>query len=492
MLNNLLSQYHNASEYVKASVWFMFCMLLQKGISTISTPIFTRILTTEEYGQFSVFTTWMGIVTVFVTLSLFYGVFTSGLVRFEKNQAVFASSMQGMLLTMMIGWGIIYYLFQDFWNQIFSMSTMEMTAMLVLIWTSSVFNLWGARQRVLLHYKRLVTVTIATSVCTPVWGVFMVLHADDKVLARIMSMVLVNVLAYTWLFVADMKTGRTFFSAQYWRYALAMAVPLIPHYLSAVILGSADRIMIADIISESAAGIYSLGYAVSQIMAIFNTSLLQSLEPWIYKKIKDNDIRPLENVAYFSMALIALLNILFIAFAPEIVALFAPAAYYDAIWIIPPVAMSVYFTFLYGFFGCFEFYFRKTYFISLATILGAGLNILLNYILLDPFGYWAAGYTTLLCYMIFAIAHYIFMNRICRENMKGAAPYSGKKILSISFGFMFISFVLLYTYDSLILRYAMIAIVLVLLLVKRKYLQKEVTKLISIRKHGGLEQEGME
>ena len=484
MLKNILSKYNAASEYVKASLWFMLCMFLQRGISTITTPIFTRILTTDEYGQFSVFNSWMGIVTVFVTLSIFHGVFTSGLVRFENDRDTFASSMQGLLLTMMFGWGIIYYLFQDFWNGILSMSTMDMLAMFLLIWTSSVFNLWGAKQRVLLNYKRLAAITIVVSFCTPILGIFMVIHADDKVMARIASMVIVNMLVYVWLFCADVKSGRKLFSAQYWHYALVMAVPLIPHYLSAVILGSADRIMIADIISESAAGIYSLGYAIAQIMTIFNTSLLQSMEPWIYKKIKDNDISSLENVAYFAFVLIALLNVFFIAFAPEIVALFAPAAYYDTIWIIPPVAMSVYFTFLYGFFGCFEFYFRKTYFISLATVIGAGVNILLNYIFLGPFGYYAAGYTTLLCYMIFAIMHYIFMNKICMENMSGLKPYQGRKILQISLLFMAVCFVLLCTYEYLVLRYAVILLFAILIYIKRWYLQKEIRNLASIRKNG--------
>lgn len=483
MLKNILSKYNMASEYVKASLWFMLCMFLQKGISTITTPIFTRILSTDEYGQFSVFNSWMSIVTVFVTLSIFHGVFTSGLVRFENNRDSFASSMQGLLLTMMLGWSLIYYLFQDFWNSILSMTTMDMIAMFMLIWTSSIFNLWGAKQRVLLNYKRLVAITIVVSFCTPILGIFMVIHADDKVMARIASMVIVNMLAYVWLFFADLKSGRKFFSAQYWHYAIIMAVPLIPHYLSAVILGTADRIMIADIISESAAGIYSLGYAIAQIMTIFNTSLLQSIEPWIYKKIKDDDIASLENVAYFAFLLIALLNIFFIAFAPEIVALFAPAAYYDAIWIIPPVAMSVYFTFLYGFFGCFEFYFRKTYFISLATVIGAGLNIFLNYIFLEPVGYYAAGYTTLLCYMIFAITHYMFMNKICMDNMSGLRPYRDRKILQISLLFIIVCLVLLCTYKYLILRYIIIFLLTILIYIKRCYLQKEIGNLANIRKN---------
>jgi len=483
MVKKLLLKYSSTSRYVKAFIWYTFCIFLQKGISTISTPIFTRIFNTDEYGQFNVFSSWMGMLTVFVTLSLFNDVFTSGLIRFERNRDVFASSMQGLVLTMALGWGIVWFLFYDILNQLITMSPVEIIAMFVLIWTSAVYSLWGARQRVLLQYKKIVVVTIVVSICTPVLGIFMVVNADDKVTARILSMVIVNTLAYIWLFVADMRNGKTFFSLRYWHYALVMAVPLIPHYLSSVILGSADRIMIANIISESAAGIYSLGYAVAQIMNIFCIALFQSLEPWSYKKIKENDIKSLESVAYFSIEFIAILNIVFIAFAPEVVAVFAPAEYYEAIWIIPPIAMSVYFTFLCGFFNCFEIYFRKTYLISLATIIGAILNIFLNYVLLELLGYWVAGYTTLFCYMIFAVAHYMFMNKICESDMEGEKPYSTKKIILISIVFLFTGGVFLYTYKYLILRYIIVAILLLFIWSRKKYFKREINNLISIRKN---------
>ena len=60
---------------MKASMWFLICSFLQKGISMITTPIFTRILTTSEYGQYSVFNAWLQILTPIVCLSLYAGVY---------------------------------------------------------------------------------------------------------------------------------------------------------------------------------------------------------------------------------------------------------------------------------------------------------------------------------------------------------------------------------------------------------------------------------
>ena len=96
----------------------------------------------------------------------------------------------------------------------------------------------------------------------------------------------------------------------------------------------------------------------------------------------------------------------------------------------------------------------------------------------------AAAYTTLFCYIIFAAAHYIFMNRICRDKLDGVVPYSSKRIIYISMGFMAVCFGLLCSYNYFILRYVIIGMLLLLMWMKRKYLQREVATLVSIRKEG--------
>ena len=167
--------------------------------------------------------------------------------------------------------------------------------------------------------------------------------------------------------------------------------------------------MIDRMVGESEAGIYCLPYSVIMIMTLFSTALSQTISPWMYQKIKNKSIGDLDSVAYPSMIIIAVVNILLILFAPEIVRIFAPSEYYDAIWVIPPVAMSVFFMYVYDLFAKFAFYYEKTGYIMLASVVGAALNVLLNWIFINKYGYTAAGYTTLVCYVAYSIAHYIMM-----------------------------------------------------------------------------------
>lgn len=79
--------------------------------------------------------------------------------------------------------------------------------------------------------------------------------------------------------------------------------------------------MIQKMVSADAAGIYSLAYSISQIMTIFNTALLKTIEPWLYKKMKANRTQDIGRVAYLSLGLVAAVNLILIALAPEAVAI---------------------------------------------------------------------------------------------------------------------------------------------------------------------------
>lgn len=481
MLKKLVKKYSMLPVQVKASFWFLICSFMQKGISVITTPIFTRILSTAEYGQYNVFTSWLSIVTVFVTLNLFSGVYTQGLVKFENKEEQYASSLQGLCTTLVILWTVIYLIFHDFWNDLFSLTTVQMLAMLVMIWTTSVFNFWSVKERVHFKYRKLVVVTIFVSLAKPMIGIFFVLHAEDKVTARILGIVLVELITFSGFFIAQIKKGKKFFLKSVWKYALLFNLPLIPHYLSQSVLYSADRIMIGKMVSENSAGIYSLANSVALIMTLFNSAMLQTVEPWMYKKIKARQIEDLAKVAYPAFFIVALANIALMAFAPEVIAIFAPTEYYDAIWVIPPVAMSVYFMFAYTFFAVFEFYFEKTQYITIATVAGAVLNILLNYIFIGIFGYYAAGYTTLLCYVIYTVFHYCFMKKLAKEQFSGREIYDTKTLLGMSTALIVLGFLFLFTYQYNMIRYALIVVLILVLIVKRNDIWNQAQKLLNIR-----------
>ena len=482
MLDKAWNKYKNFPVQIRASLWFLICSFLQKGISLITTPIFTRLLSTSEYGKYSVFDSWLKIITIFVSLHLYSGVYTQGLVKFSEDRKRFSSSIQGLTISLTLIWTIIYLAFHNYWNSLFSLTTVQMLAMLVMIWSTSAFNLWAGEQRVEYKYRNLVIATLIVSIAKPTVGIVFVKLATDKVTARILGIAIVELVGYIGFFIVQMKRGKQFYHAKYWKHAIVFNLPLIPHYLSQQVLNSSDRIMIKNLVGESEAGIYSLAYSISQIMILFNTALMQTISPWMYKKIKAKKNKDIASIAYISLSIIAVVNLTLILFAPEAVAIFAPKEYYEAIYVIPPVAMSVFFMYSYDLFAKFAFYYEKTRVIMMASVTGALLNLILNYIFIGMYGYIAAGYTTLVCYMVYSVIHYMFMCKVCRECCEGDYPYETRKILRITIPFLIAGFAFLTTYQLPVVRYGIVVAAFIPVVIFRKEIMTTVKRIMSLKK----------
>ncbi len=466
---------------VKASICYLICSFIQKGISVVTTPIFTRLLSTEEYGEYSVFISWWGIIAILVSMNISYGVYTQGLVKFSEDRKRFIASLQGLNTTLVLASATIYTVFHSLWNKLIPLSTVEMIVMFILIWTSSVFSFWAGEQRVEYKYKKLVILTVIVAIIQPAVGIIVIRIFNNKVTARLISMAIVEIIFYLGLYVGQIKRGEVFFSKQYWKYAVKFNIPLIPHYLSQTILNNADRLMIERMLGLGEAGIYSLAYSIALIMMLFNTALSQTLSPWIYKKIKEGKNKDIASVGYLGLLIVATVNYILILLAPEVVRIFAPAEYYDSIWAIPPVAISTLFIFGYDLFAKFAFYYEKTNFVMIVSILSAGLNVVLNYLFINKYGYIAAGYTTLVCYIMSTCGHYAFMRRICKKYCNGVYPFETIKLIMIGTGFVCLGLAVIPLYNYAIIRYTILTILVLLTVIFRKEIARRIKILIKIR-----------
>ena len=485
---NIKKKYQQLPVTVRASMWFFVCSFLQRGISTLTTPIFTRLLSKSEYGDYSAFMSWLEIITVFATLKLGFGVFMQGCVKFEENRAKFASSLLALATTWWFGALVIYGVFHNFWNHLFGLSTFEMLCMFVMMLATIAFNFWSVIKRVDFDYVPLVKLTLLISVLKPVFGVAgILLFPQHRLQARIASLALVELLCYAGLYFSIRKGSKVWYDKQYWKYALGYNLPLIPHFLSQTILNHSDRIMIKQMCGNADAGVYSLAYNISMIMTMVNTSIQNTLNPWIYKKIKEKQFKEIASVSYVVLGIVALANFMLICIAPELVRVFAPPEYFEAIYVIPPVAMGCYFLFMYCLYADFELYEAKTTYMMIASVIGAGLNLLLNYIFIQQFGYIAAAYTTLICYMVYSGVHYIFMRHVCKKNLDNVHVYDMRIILGISAVFIISGILMMNLYTQIWARYLILAALVGVVYLKRKQLLAILGPVLKNKKKKGKE-----
>ena len=431
ILKKIIGRYQSMPLGVKAALWFTICSFLQQGVSFLVTPIFTRLMTTEEYGIYSVFMSWKGILTVFVTLQLAAGGFSKGLLKFP-NRDVYQSVLMSVTLVSVLIWSSVILFAGCYVSKLLDIPVKYLFSLLIMLLFQQAFSLWAARQRFEYRYKSLVSLTLLTTVLAPCLSIGAIKSGVYSVDARIYAQVVVNAVAYGPLMIMIFVRGKTFFNKDICKYAIPFGLTMIPHALANNVLSSSDRIMISQIVGNSEAALYNVGYAIANVILIFINSVMGAFNPWMMRRADKKDyanVAGITNMLGIFFCLIALIPILA---GPEVVALMGGRKYADSIWIIPPVAASIYFIFLHCLFSVILFYYEKKIFILSASCSAAVLNIILNVIFIDLFGYVAAAYTTLACYAFFPLLDYVFLCKLRRENNINSSIYDYKSLALMS------------------------------------------------------------
>lgn len=454
----------NVSEPMKASFGFMIASFLQQGILVITTPVFTRVLTEYDYGVTSVFSSWSSILGVIVTLSLVAGVYNNGLLDFKDDSDGFTSSVLGLSTISTIVFFILYMLFKVPVQNIMNLKSTLIIVMFLGFLLNPAMGLWMLKQKFNYKYKLCVILSSFTSIMSPIVSYIAIVNSsNDKASVKIIAGAVVSIIVNAVIYIHLVIKGKKMINLKYWKYALSFNIPLIPHYLANLALAQADRIMISNINGNNKAGIYSIAYSAASVIGLVWSSINASWIPWTLKKMKDKKYADIGAMAKPILLACSGACLGLVAFAPEVIKIFAPPSYYEAIYVVPPVVVGLYFTFVYSLFANVEFYHKKTIPIMIASVIAAALNIGLNFILLPVFGYIAAAYTTLLGYMCLSIMHYIFMKKVEVNKI-----YDMRYIMILTIFLMLVSAVIMNFYNMVVIRYSIILILLITIIINRK------------------------
>lgn len=470
-------KYRRLSAPVRASLWFTICSFVQKGISFITVPIFTRLMTTEQYGMYSLFLSWDSVVIVFATLNLSYQVFNNGLVKYEDDRDGYTSSMLGLSNVCTTVLLAFYLLFRDSINEISGLSTPLFLLMFLQYYFNQALALWTVKERFFYRYRALTCITLGSAFASSAIGVIAVIFAQDKVFARVASLALVNVIVGVCIYLQVIRRGRKLVCWKYWKYVLALNLPLIPHYLSMTALGSVDRILIGSICGAAFTALYSISFNIASILNLLLSSINSSYIPWFYQKMHNGDVRSISKVSTALLVVVGALSLIPALFGPEVVRLLGSEKYMDGIWVMPSVSIGVYFTFVYSLFSNYELYYDESRIIMIASLAAAALNIGLNLFLLPIFGFVAAGYVSLGCYVALSFFHYLGMLIVAKRKNGRIIPFDLRLILVISVALLVLSLGVTVAYLNTLLRYFALIILVVVMFSKRRLVLETIDSL---------------
>ena len=450
---------------IRSAMVYLFATVFSRGLAIITTPIFTRIMTTEQIGEVNLFSSWYSMIGVVATLSLTSGGFTIALREFEKERDRYVSSVLSLTSSIALVFAAVYCVSPQFWNRITGLPTELMILMLVGFLVAPARDFWLSRQRYEYKYKLPGLVTVISAVAASALSFVVVLYLTRAGSAKVSTgrlfanyTIVFGVAAVIW--AATLLKGKTFYNAAYWKFSLKLSLPLVGYAIASQVLNTSDRLMISKLVDNSAVGIYSTLYTVSSLSLMVWSALNSSFEPYLYQNM-EKEHHQIKEISLSMLSLYGVIAIMLVFCAPEIIRILATDAYYEAIYIMPPIAAGVFLTSVSNLYSDILVYLKKTKYIMLSSVIAAVVNVILNGLAIPVFGYMAAAYTTMISYIIMAVLLAVWANRqyqLCIGPLNKV--YSNRKILIISIVSILISMSGLFVYGNAILRYLCIVCML--------------------------------
>ena len=399
------------STALKSGIWYTVCTVVQRGISFITLPVFTRIMSKSDLGFFNTYATWISLFVMITTFDLPLSIIRSKHeVKGDENSYSFsiltlttATNMFFLVLCLCVK----DWLFSD----LIQMPKNFNLPMFLYLFLSPAIDVFATKQRAFYKYKAYVATTVFTTLLSTLIALLLVETQSDKLAGRFYGQYITIAAVGLVFYITIAVQGKTI-NIQYWKDGFLLCFPLLLHLISLFILSSSDKIMITKFVGEEYTALYSVAYSTVHIATLLMNAMNRSWAPWMLDMLQYKELNKIKTASkpYLLCYFILVSGCMFLA--PEIILFLGGKGYSDAVYLMPPLFTGTLFTFVYQMYLQTEFFEKKTKYIGIATIGAALINIGLNLWLIPKYGYIAAGYTTLVGYVFMFTFHYIYCSHL--------------------------------------------------------------------------------
>lgn len=372
------------SKLLKNTVIFSVGEFASKILNFLIVPLYTYVLTTEEYGRIDLFTTSISFLVPLLTLQI-----QEAMLRFLLGKEIDKETAVSNCWAVFLGGSVFALALYPGYLRFFGTRELALifTASLLLTSFSSIFT----------HYLRAVGRNVEYAL-KGILGTF--IHLSFNVLlVLILRRGLLGYL-YAGLITQIFSLCFLLLVGGIWRHLnlrhlqkdilknmLRYSIPLVPNTLMWWIMSAGDKYIINWFLGDSANGLYSLALKIPTIVSLFYAFFYQA---WQMSAIEENDTA--DRNAFYNRVykltnalLILMVSGIVVCIQPLYVLVmserFAPAWEY-----VPMLALGTAFSCQASFFGVVYTTTKKTAKVFYTTGLGAVFNLLFNFLLIRPLG----------------------------------------------------------------------------------------------------------
>ncbi|MBR3143739.1 oligosaccharide flippase family protein [Candidatus Saccharibacteria bacterium] len=375
-------------------------------ISFILMPLFTYFLSTSDYGYIDLIQTYIALVAPIIIFRL-----DAGLFRFlidnrrkSKDQEIIISNVLLFSFVQVLFFAFIFLIVAFLIN-------INLALPIVINAVSFIFsNLMLQIARGIGDNKKYSIASILAGVATLVVSIVLVCVAGIGGAGVLLGSASGNILCFIYLLIVlqtRRKIKRSNINKGYLKRILKYSIPMVPDGLSWWVLGVSDRTIISLLIGTAANGVYAVSSKFSNILSsifqVFNMSWQESASLHINDKDRDEFFSGVLNTTYKLFYTICLL---ILGVMPFIFIVLIDQSYHDAYIYAPILLCGNLVNAIANITGAVYIAKKKTKIAARTTIVAAVINIVVNLLLVNQFGLYAAAISTLVAYSFLAVFRY--------------------------------------------------------------------------------------
>lgn len=390
-------------------------------------PLYTRILSPEQYGIVGLITPLITYIPMIFGFNLYIGQ-SREYVEFRNDK----EKLGEYLFTINIFLGIVSLILI-----LLSMSPIgyKLVGILIdydkvsyypLIFISiiqgiiSIFTIMATMYfQVTQSFKKIAINSLFSFAITNVVSIYLIVKLDFGAKGKVIGGLLGVVFTFVTLFVSYSRNFKIGFELECLKSSLVMGIPMIGTAIMGMIIEYGDRIILGKYASLDIVGIYSLAYTGAILLSVVYNSFINTWKPIFFEFMKEKkNYYKVENTLYKYMGLLIIICLIGQLFAEEGIKIIFSEQYYAAInyvrWLLPAFVMSGVCQYLTNFT---QFY-RETYYSLTIGIISGILNLVINLLFIPKFGVAAAIISTIFSYIVSASTYSIIIKKKYGHDIK--------------------------------------------------------------------------
>ncbi len=391
--------------------------LVSAIIPIITLPIFTRILTVEDYGIYA--------------LGLVYGTFVSGIANFgltigyERNffENKESKEKQGTLLFSVLSFVVITFVFLGLityslqsnisswligdrkWGNIIFLSYCAVGISSLKMYYLTYFKNTN-------NAKQFSIYSIDETILNVIFSFVLIYYFDSGVIGLVLGQLFGSSIVFFILTIKFIRLLSFRPNLNVLKSCLNISLPLTPRIFFGVIGNQFDKYMINLLGSVGGVGVYNLGQKISYVVFNFMTAIQNVNSPHVYDLMFIKGEEGGQEIGkYLTLPLYisAFIGLSVSLLSEEILFILTPPSYHGAVDIITVLSL-LYVTYFFGKQPQL-IYAKKTAITSYLTIFSIVLNILINIPFINLWGAEGAAYGTLLAGVLSSLATFYYSQR---------------------------------------------------------------------------------